>query len=306
MNAYISHLLKDIEAAKINSKALLSTELPRDTWIEDDGFPPLGFTMELSLGEILDLSLDQFPPASQLDLYQQELILNSLQSLYKGINVHLQIPEDELNTVELYTFYILALERYPEVELNGALFIDYCNNNPSDCVFSPENCTCNMWQEMEDSDKEDKWILKELQLLRKQIKSRYVSYLLKDMEEIFKPYEEEAPIYILLNYEDEVSDLIFGHMTKTIAEWINIDIDAFPPADKVSDVEALALANSLFQCWSYDDLLYYNVLSDSDAKVRYQTALDFFKLDVYFNGIDEFYSQEANAWPVNIDDANFN
>ncbi len=306
MNAYISHLLKDIEAAKSNSKALLSTELPRENWLDDDSLPPLGYTMDITLGSILDLSIDQFPPASQLDTYLKEQVLASLQALYKNLNVTLQIPEDELTVNELYTFYTLALEMKPEVELNGILYIDFCEGEPSTCLLGAANCTCRAWQDLDDEDREDQWILKELQLLKKEVDNRYVNYLITDMEEVFKPYQEDTPIYMLLNYEDEVSDLIFGHQTKSIADWLGVDINAFPPADQINEVEALALANALFQTWSYDDLLYYNILSDNNAFVRYQTALDFFRLEVYFNGLDEFYSQEANAWPVNIDDVNFN
>jgi hypothetical protein len=75
---------------------------------------------------------------------------------------------------------------------------------------------------------------------------------------------------------------------KTLAEWLDIDMVQFPPADMLSEEQQQDMAQALLVYWDKKDELAFVIRCLNVPKRQYECALEYMTLQGRYNGLGGF------------------
>jgi hypothetical protein len=149
MQAYISYLLSDIEAAKRppeeappESQSLEEHLAAVERWLESDPAHTLSY--------YCGLTTEVFPPTEKLTEAQRQDICNALLELLHTWNLDVHLPDD-LPLEMAYPLMVSILDQKVDVMDSGTCTIEFCSYAPSGCIFG-EHCMCKDLPEEEEDE----------------------------------------------------------------------------------------------------------------------------------------------------------
>lgn len=164
MHPYIPHLLEDLKNAhredeRIEEGSPLGDDLENhfeemERWLDADE-PPNTF------GHYCKLKAEDFPPPEQLSISDMKYVSTAFKKMAYTWNVDIHFPEN-LPIPIAYKMLVELLDTKTIIMRSGFINFDFCNGDPSDCVFK-EYCSClEHWKDdtdfsapLTDSDNED-------------------------------------------------------------------------------------------------------------------------------------------------------
>lgn len=288
MHTYLPHLLADIAAAHRSEgegephyAATFEEELEdMERWLHTEP--------EVTFGQYCGLEGEQFPPAEKWTEEELQEIITAFWHLLFSWNMDANLPED-LPPAMTYDFLVRTLEEKIHVTDSGFTTIEFCWNEPLECPFGPEYCTCQKYLDAADGN-------------------RAVSPLHDRVMELvwaIRSAIERMPES--LEFQDAMGELqseLDGgeRVYQPLAAWLGIDLSEFPEAEGLSDWELAALADVLLSLFDGDDDLATPVKLLNDPARRYGTALELFSMPVHHDGFGHYSfkpltEEERNARP---------
>ena len=164
MHPYIPHLLEDIKNAQRKDGPLEEIHSAREDlaehfeeverWLSAEE-PPHTF------GYYCGLKAADFPPPEQLSIKDMKRVSSAFEKMMYTWNLDISFPE-KLPVPFAYKMLVELLDTKTMITNSGFVGFDFCNGDPSDCVFK-EYCSClEHWNDetdfsepLSDSDDED-------------------------------------------------------------------------------------------------------------------------------------------------------
>lgn len=141
MHCYTPYLLEDIKAAEyvaeLKEKVVFNFE---GLQLELEQGWDTEYRCESTLGELIGLKKEDFPPVHQLSNEDLELICEVFEDMLFTWNASISLPED-LPLPLRYQFTLGVLAEDFIFDENGFITFDYCTGNSSNCPFG-EYCEC--------------------------------------------------------------------------------------------------------------------------------------------------------------------
>lgn len=141
MEAYITHLLSDIQQAERPEQPTLHYVYPGsvednpeeyDRWPESD---PL-----YTFGYYCGLQQAQFPPAHMLSTLQMERLCHAFSKMMFTWNLDTDIPDD-VPLAKKYELLVSTLDMKTEISNSSLTTFELCSYDPPSCPMG-EYCTC--------------------------------------------------------------------------------------------------------------------------------------------------------------------
>ena len=140
---------------------------------------------------------------------------------------------------------------------------EFCDYEPDTCVFK-EYCTCKvMFAEMEEEERQA-----EIQ----------VQQLLKILEEALTNMIARGSFSSI--YRQSLDDPTPVGDLQTIATWLNIPIEDFPPEYKFNDQQKEAICDALLAFWEEEDEIHI-WMTAVNPSTRYRALVEFFQTKVW-------------------------
>jgi hypothetical protein len=115
---------------------------------------------------------------------------------------------------------------------------------------------------------------------------KYLKYLKGDLLPALEHLPTPETFGLLYGDGFEKGDLS-NVPVKTLAEWLGIDLQTLPPADRLTAKQQLAMANVLLSYWQDDDELAL-IIRGTKPKRQYETAIEYISLQGRYNGYGGF------------------
>ena len=157
------------------------------------------------------LKKEQFPPTERLTYEQLNLVCEAFEKLLYSWNLHVTLP-DELPVDNAYELLVSVLDRKVMIVDLGFVGLEFCNYEPADCVFG-QYCTCK--EHLAEMKEEERKM------------EKYVQQLVKDLSKALKNLPD-AEVFRMIHGDLEVEKKPIEE-AKTLADWLDIDLDIFPP-----------------------------------------------------------------------------
>ena len=104
-----------------------------EAWMSGEGARPMF--------EIFDLKSEQFPPEERMTEKQIEKVNTAIIELWFSFNFTAEYPE-KLPSRSVYSLLVKEMHNSSIVVSEGMIHIEFCDNDPSQCPFDAEYCSC--------------------------------------------------------------------------------------------------------------------------------------------------------------------
>ena len=303
MDKYLATLIADILALqRIPGENNPMPNIDYDD-LEEDFFMKI-FDGDLPFIDQVGLDLDKFPTVDKLNSEQMNDIADALIQLFMSHNISLDFPEN-IDPALKYELAVKALNRNIGPVAFGTLHVDFCTGSSEECELG-DYCSCKdievdsldlsefgielLDEDEDDEDDEEKYEMVDVDAILEAADGRYVRQLINDIDLLYEDYRSEGKLFSVFEYDpEEVEDDFISDQQKTIAQWLNIDLEVFPDGTKITPEDAKALSYILFDVWDYEDEVVTALLSMSDSRAMYAQTLSYFQQKARFDGEENFF-----------------
>lgn len=305
MQKYLNQLLEDIEQAIIQRW----TECPPHFYLSGipDPYlkPPKGWTKrkdkiakekqeeEFSLDAMLEetdnyvyqepkdtmfYSLGfyraQFPPAEKFTDEALEQLTFAIRRLWAAFNFSASTPKNTPARI----IYPLLVERMkkPAFVMNfGQIGIEFCDYEPDRCPFGLGYCSCKISYERMDREEKER--------------EENMKQVLQGLNAVLASFPENGTFRVVDKFFIPTNTTI-----KTIAEWIDIDINLFPESYLLNEKQAETIAQAILLSWQ-GEVEFIAGLTSLHPRVQYGTLVQLLKEKAYYNGNYDFRLPDLNS-----------
>lgn len=265
MEKYIKQLLEDIQNAQ---RQLTKEETEKAETIErhfEEVERFLGGEEELiqqTFGYHCNLKKEQFPPSKRLTSEQMNKVCEAFDKLLFTWNIHADLPDD-LPIEMAYETLVSVLDRKFFIPISGFVGLEFCDNEPEECIFK-QYCTCKeLFAEMEEEDRKIETRVQELlKSLDAALQKMVLGNSFSDVHRL--SLEDSKPI---------------GEL-QIIAEWLGIPIGDFPLQHQLKEDQLETLCETLLAFWHSEDEMHI-WLAAVNPSTRYTALIDFLKTKVW-------------------------
>jgi hypothetical protein len=124
---------------------------------------------------------------------------------------------------------------------------------------------------------------------------KYLNYVKSDLKPALKHLPSPKTFGLLYGDGFREGDLS-GVPVKSLAEWMEIDLTALPPSDRLSEEQQIQMAATLLKYWTKTDELAH-AIRFAQPKRRYEAAIEYLNLRGQYDGLGGFLLEDTPIPP---------